>query len=260
MIHSDSDFATVAFLRIKKAELKYKETLSRTLDVPAPPLLEEDFREVHDTITLSQKSASVGEALTQVGQTGVVEPISSLAQTQKIGSWISVANIERKHRNPMVEISIEAEVTECFLTLKGQNSNLPPALSSDLSKELLKEHCLDIPHCAIINVFLSSMDLFPRVNAVYSSFFGSSPPARACVAVDLPRAIRVRLDCMAFVEHSPTDRHALHVQGLSYWAPANIGPYSQAVTVLQSFYVLGLCGSNVISRLMSMCLFQAKSE
>jgi diphthine-ammonia ligase len=26
-------------------------------------------------------------------------------------------------------------------------------------------------------------------------------------------------------------RQALHVQGLSYWAPANIGPYSQAVSV-----------------------------
>ena len=26
-------------------------------------------------------------------------------------------------------------------------------------------------------------------------------------------------------------RSALHVQSLSYWAPANIGPYSQAITV-----------------------------
>jgi diphthine-ammonia ligase len=26
-------------------------------------------------------------------------------------------------------------------------------------------------------------------------------------------------------------RQALHVQGLSHWAPANIGPYSQAVSV-----------------------------
>ena len=79
------------------------------------------------------------------------------------------------------------------------------------------------------------MDLFARVNAVYSTFFGSSPPARACVAADLPSPIRVRLDCVAFVERSRTDRQALHVQGLSYWAPANIGPYSQAIMVCVTF-------------------------
>lgn len=75
------------------------------------------------------------------------------------------------------------------------------------------------------------MDLFAPINAVYSTFFGVSPPARACVAVDLPAGNRLRLDSLAFAESSPADRQSLHVQGLSYWAPANIGPYSQAITV-----------------------------
>jgi diphthine-ammonia ligase len=75
------------------------------------------------------------------------------------------------------------------------------------------------------------MDLFDSVNAVYSTFFGVSPPARACVAVDLPPPIRVRLDCVAYSGCEHTGRQALHVQGLSYWAPANIGPYSQAIVV-----------------------------
>lgn len=73
------------------------------------------------------------------------------------------------------------------------------------------------------------MDLFPVANSVYKSYFGTSPPARACVAVDLPNQSRVKLDCIASDERSPADRQALHVQSLSYWAPANIGPYSQAV-------------------------------
>ena len=30
---------------------------------------------------------------------------------------------------------------------------------------------------------------------------------------------------------APTYRHAMHVQSISHWAPANIGPYSQAVQV-----------------------------
>jgi hypothetical protein len=80
-------------------------------------------------------------------------------------------------------------------------------------------------------MFIPSMDLLGRVNAVYSKFFGSSPPARACVGVDLPENIRVKLDCIATREENPSDRQSLHVQGLSYWAPANIGPYSQAIKV-----------------------------
>jgi diphthine-ammonia ligase len=75
------------------------------------------------------------------------------------------------------------------------------------------------------------MDHFNRVNTVYGTYFGTSPPSRACVAVDLPSPIRVRLDCIAYAEDGPKERQALHVQSLSYWAPANIGPYSQAVTV-----------------------------
>ena len=87
------------------------------------------------------------------------------------------------------------------------------------------------------------MDLFTRVNAVYSTFFGSSPPARACVAAALPSPFRVRLECIAYAERRPSDRQALHVQGLSYWAPANIGPYSQAVTVQdQRIYISGQIG------------------
>ena len=81
------------------------------------------------------------------------------------------------------------------------------------------------------------MDLFGRANAIYSKFFGSCPPARACVGVDLPENIGVRLDCIAIKEKYSSDRQSLHVQGLSYWAPANIGPYSQAITVRQSLAI-----------------------
>lgn len=72
---------------------------------------------------------------------------------------------------------------------------------------------------------------FALVNTAYKTSFGTSPPARACVAVDLPDGVNVRLDCIAHADKSPQERRALHVQSLSYWAPANIGPYSQAVVV-----------------------------
>ena len=91
-------------------------------------------------------------------------------------------------------------------------------------------------HIANMNVFISSMEDFSSINAVYATYFGVSPPARACVAVDLPHPLRVMLDCVVYTEQKAHDRKALHVQGLSYWAPANIGPYSQAIVVrVQSF-------------------------
>lgn len=97
--------------------------------------------------------------------------------------------------------------------------------------ERLSVHSLSLSHVANMNIFISSMEDFTSINAVYSSYFGVSPPARACVAVDLPAPLRLMLDCVAFSEQKASDRQALHVQGLSYWAPANIGPYSQAVLV-----------------------------
>lgn len=101
----------------------------------------------------------------------------------------------------------------------------------------LSEHSLDTSHIANINILLSSMDFFAPVNAIYQTYFGSSPASRACVAVDMPdQPFRVKLESIAYAEKSPLDRQALHVQGLSYWAPANIGPYSQAVIVSISLY------------------------
>jgi diphthine-ammonia ligase len=81
------------------------------------------------------------------------------------------------------------------------------------------------------------MSLFAEANATYISCFGTSPPSRATVAVPLPNHQRVKLEVIGFdpskYKKSPPccARSALHVQGLSYWAPANIGPYSQAVMV-----------------------------
>ena len=86
------------------------------------------------------------------------------------------------------------------------------------------------------------MDFFSTLNAIYATFFGASPPTRACVAVDLPPSTRIKFDCFAYAETDPSQRIALHVQGLSYWAPANIGPYSQAVLIDEHMFISGQIG------------------
>lgn len=103
--------------------------------------------------------------------------------------------------------------------------------------ELLSVHSASLLSISHLNLVLShdSMPLFPRINKVYSRYFGSSPPTRACVAVHFPPndRSRIKLDGVARVGDTETSssRTALHVQSLSYWGAANIGPYSQAITV-----------------------------
>jgi 2-iminobutanoate/2-iminopropanoate deaminase len=49
-------------------------------------------------------------------------------------------------------------------------------------------------------VFLRNMGEFAEMNAVYSTFFTSSPPARSTIeAARLPRDVSVEIDCIAVI-------------------------------------------------------------
>lgn len=82
-------------------------------------------------------------------------------------------------------------------------------------------------------ILLRSMSDFAAVNAIYSSLFvRPTPPARVTVACgdSLPAGVSVVVSLV--IDTGPrASRHGLHVQSRSYWAPANIGPYSQAIRV-----------------------------
>ncbi|KAJ7068402.1 hypothetical protein C8F01DRAFT_1118081 [Mycena amicta] len=214
VIHSDNDFASVAFLRIKNAILQDKEVDS-TADCYVPEVLDEDAVAIRDSIDSSDfrrivKSSPNNHHILESG-----------VRSKEIHGWISVVNVVA---NLDEGASIEEEVGRCFSALRDE----------------LARYSLDLVACTNINIFLSSMDLFAAVNAVYGTFFGTSPPSRACVAVNLPAPHRVMLECTAHSKSS--ERHALHVQSLSYWAPANIGPYSQAVLTDDRVFISGQIG------------------
>jgi len=84
-----------------------------------------------------------------------------------------------------------------------------------------------------MQVFVSNMADFGVVNGAYKGFFGINPPPRACVGANLPKPYRIQVSCTAIRKDAvpARPRQTLHVQGMSYWAPANIGPYSQASEV-----------------------------
>ena len=59
---------------------------------------------------------------------------------------------------------------------------------------------------------------------------------RACIQLNLPEDVSIQVDCLVYAAQSAdaSVREAMHVQSISHWAPANIGPYSQATKVLYS--------------------------
>lgn len=112
-----------------------------------------------------------------------------------------------------------------------------------------------------------SKDAVPlEVEDSLSQFSFLPPPVRICVEVPLPPETPILMDALAYREDcgqrdcgeeiedefdtDPEDtgfvsgipgwnRQTMHVQGISHWAPANIGPYSQAVRIGDIIYVAG---------------------
>lgn len=54
---------------------------------------------------------------------------------------------------------------------------------------------------------------------------------RALVGANLNGKAKLQIDLTAIESIANVKRDTMHVQGISYWAPANIGPYSQSVVV-----------------------------
>ncbi|XP_050989837.1 diphthine--ammonia ligase [Labeo rohita] len=114
-----------------------------------------------------------------------------------------------------------------------------------LLQRQLQEKGLLMKHVLLVHLFVSDMGNFSLINSVYRTYFTHNPPARVCVQVSLPVTQQLRMDVLlhdgtaACEEDGFSQRDTLHVQSLSHWAPANIGPYSQAVRVRDAVFCAG---------------------
>jgi len=118
-----------------------------------------------------------------------------------------------------LSLSIEQEVAWTFRSIEH-------------SLSALNIHMSSIAH---INVYVQNISEFAQMNAIYGKFFISAPPTRATVQVRWAEGKyfsgkRLLIDCLG-VNHSFSSdirKKNLHVQSISKWAPACIGPYAQA--------------------------------
>lgn len=106
-------------------------------------------------------------------------------------------------------------------------------IADKIQQELKASHARSTDDIVFTTVLLRSMSDFASMNSVYVSLFKKpNPPARVTVACGdrLPANVKVMVSLV--VDLGARDhRQGLHVQSRSYWAPANIGPYSQAMSV-----------------------------
>ncbi|XP_068574209.1 diphthine--ammonia ligase [Cebidichthys violaceus] len=126
------------------------------------------------------------------------------------------------------------------LGIQGQTSAAFKQLQSELDNRGWK-----MKDIILVHLYVKSMEDFVPLNTVYKKHFGINPPARVCVQAPLPASQRLQMDCLLHDWTEPLEegcfhqKEALHVQSLSHWAPANIGPYSQALRVDESAFCAG---------------------
>eukprot|EP00088_Acartia_fossae_P038541 TRINITY_DN3998_c0_g1_i2.p1 TRINITY_DN3998_c0_g1~~TRINITY_DN3998_c0_g1_i2.p1 ORF type:complete len:542 (-),score=83.49 TRINITY_DN3998_c0_g1_i2:214-1839(-) len=92
-------------------------------------------------------------------------------------------------------------------------------------------------------VFIDTMENYGGVNRVYCQQFDLNPPVRICVALGpsaFPSGCGLSMNVRGW--RGEEDRRCLHVQGISHWAPPNIGPYSQGYLVQDKLHVSGQIG------------------
>lgn len=131
-------------------------------------------------------------------------------------------------------------VTKSASTITFSNVVAPLPFSDSVSQisaiidsiqPLLASHNLSTSSIVFTSLFLRSMSDFASINNVYADLFSQPlPPARVTIGCgkSLPRGINVIANFVMKASEE-TKKEGLHVQSRSYWAPANIGAYSQAI-------------------------------
>lgn len=102
-------------------------------------------------------------------------------------------------------------------------------------RNLLSANSIPLDHIYYVHVTLKDLRDFLRFNQVYKWLFNRpGPPARCCVETSSQQC-RVKIAFKATADK----KNILHVQSISSWAPANVGPYSQAIEVQEKLHMAG---------------------
>ncbi|KAF9159213.1 hypothetical protein DFQ26_006817 [Actinomortierella ambigua] len=264
IIHSDGAFAQVAYLRFKQLEVEDKDESEINQDWIAEmnvnPQWDADnmMRPIQDAVVLQ-------EARCKAQQT---DASSTAQQQQQQQQQPSIFTHERRNSAQLwtlTEESLDSSgAYQPKFTISSDNIvcaiggthayetdvDRPLSIAEETSVCLdnvaakLRTAGLSWPEVVFMQVYVSDMANFGVVNGAYKNYFGINPPPRACVGARLPGKVHIQVSCLAIRKENKIhgERQTMHVQGMSYWAPANIGPYSQATTHSHHTFIAGQIG------------------
>ncbi|KAF3906445.1 hypothetical protein ABW20_dc0105743 [Dactylellina cionopaga] len=215
-VDEGNEVAWTRFLETNVVDVSNPGYLSQ---LPKPPILDGEFQKI-----LNELKPGVASEKNRPDEKPTSPPtiFQTLIQTSPHHAYIS--NLHGSSGN------VEEQVHSIFSQLRDY---LQMASSSErqITSTLL---------------LLRSMADFPIVNKIYSPYFSTfpNPPSRVCIAIGdaMPTGIDVLLSVMVDKPAENDRRKALHVQSRSYWAPANVGPYSQAIATGGIVSVAGMIG------------------
>ncbi|KAK0158772.1 hypothetical protein PV328_009726 [Microctonus aethiopoides] len=130
------------------------------------------------------------------------------------------------------------------ITSKNDDAKLAMEEALDKLSSLVEKEEIEMTNIVSVTLYVRDMSEYSSINEIYISKFGqTNPPVRVCI--ECPLNVHVVIDALAYreIERSNDEkilkRHTMHVQSISHWSPANIGPYSQAIRVGHIIAVAG---------------------
>ncbi len=181
VVHSDSGFGSVSYLRLKNAKLVDKE---ESLDqresskAKTPDLLDRIGRRTFKAAKRSNKGDELSE------QVSILQLSEESSESYAVR--LPPPSIRRKGR-----YFVLSNITGNSPTSSSASHTTPVEeqvhIAFNTISDLLSAHNLTLASISHINFFLRSQTLFARANSIYRTLFGVSPPTRACVALPSSR-------------------------------------------------------------------------
>ncbi|KAF5026275.1 hypothetical protein F66182_1665 [Fusarium sp. NRRL 66182] len=200
-----------SWLLLGGARLEDKPDPADKPTVWIPDLLDPRFKAVLDELLLplnQHKTAHVSAA------TKIHAPFSRDAGSLR-------AEVDLKRWSVLPELSTREK------SIQGETLQVVEKI-----RDLVSEELIQLSQISSTIIILRRMSDFPQVNGEYGKLFPKpNPPSRVTISCGdlLPDGVNIAVYLTAPTSKAVQDRDGLHVQSRSYWAPANIGPYSQAI-------------------------------
>ncbi|KAK6461756.1 adenine nucleotide alpha hydrolase [Scheffersomyces coipomensis] len=208
--HSNDD---VSYLKVK-VEVIDKDFPSEYSNITPPDLLTKEFDEILDEVKASPDIKSL--SINDTPEKSTVENVYSKESIFSTKTKLYISNL----------ISLETDIKDQAVEIFQKLTEI--LIHNDLTFN-------DIQH---ITLLLSDMTNFTDINSIYGQNFQDLylPPSRICVETNLKTDIQ--LSCIVLKHHGNNLKSGHHIRSRSYWAPQNIGPYSQTIIETRESYKL----------------------